>query len=208
LFSCQCRALAYERGKVLSVFIIYLHECKIFLIENELEDSKFNYIGSLCALISTRPHVVSDAMDSDDRLQKIVLSEITKAFDEAMISSSDSNDNGIESSLVSITLPTRGHSQTTKTIVVSSCLIRAAVVVVSNWQDTGNNQGNKNIIGEEIGPEELFQRLLGYLVIPVSSSSTCKTVDTKSISGLASAVYKHSNMRASTVEDVSLLKKC
>eukprot|EP00804_Cyclotella_cryptica_P023942 CCRYP_010070-RB/>CCRYP_010070-RB protein AED:0.03 eAED:0.03 QI:390/1/1/1/0.8/0.83/6/266/1137 len=50
-----CRALAYERGKVLSVFILYLHEYKKFLIEHELEDRKFNYIGSLCALISTRP---------------------------------------------------------------------------------------------------------------------------------------------------------
>jgi len=79
---------------------------------------------------------------------------------------------------------------------------------VSTWQDTGKNQFNTTIIEEEIGPEELFQRLLGYLVIPGSSSSACNTVDTKSISGLASAVYKHSNMRASTVEDVSLLKKC
>ncbi|KAL7488211.1 hypothetical protein ACHAW6_015042 [Cyclotella cf. meneghiniana] len=202
-----CRALAYERGKVLSVLIIYLHEYKIFLIENELEDSKFSFIGSLCALISTRPHVVSDAMDSDDRLRKLVLSEITTAFDEAMISSSDSNDNCVESSLVSITLPIKDHSQATKSIVVSSCLIRAAVVVVSNWQDTGKYQCNTNIIGEVMGPEVLFQRLLEYLVIPVSSSSACKTVDTKSVSGLASAVYKHSNMRASTVEDwVSLAK--
>jgi hypothetical protein len=129
-----------------------------------------------------------DAMDINSELQALILSEITRAFDNASQDVNPESDDN-EKKLVLLQILALDHGL--KTIVVRACLVRAAVVIISNWQD--EDEGAKS---NELGVKsnDCFRRLLSYLIIPAADENK---------SGLASALYKHDNAPAASIEDVS-----
>ena len=111
--------------------------------------------------------------------------QITRAFDKA-VSEKDSNNN----KEVFLRVPALDDKATCTTVWILSSLLRAAVVIVSNWEDHGDSQCNSNTT------DEYFTRLLAYLIIPPDLGK-------KSISGLASALNEDDRTPAASIEDVS-----
>ena len=129
------------------------------------------------------------------QLQALLLMQITRAFDKA-VSKKDSNDN----KEVILKLPVLGTA-TCRTVWILSSLLRAAVVIVSNWEDHGDIQCTPNCSTTD----EYFTRLLAYLIIPPEPSTHDSDLGKKSISGLASALNEHDRTPAASIEDVSVL---
>ena len=108
----------------------------------------------------------------------LTITKVKYAFEQAVESQT------IASSLVvAITIPREsGVIQA----VVSSNLLHAAIILISNWKKrdgvTQNSEEETAILG-----------LLTYLVIPYNGAGD---------SGLSSAWYKHNQKRAVTVEEV------
>lgn len=167
--------------------------------QNELDEDgafDFQFTERLCRLIAMRPHVCSDSMNCNAELQTLVLSEVTSAFDEAIKSSNSCGNSKLS---VSMRVLTEGGGSSTKTIVVSLSLIRAAVVVVSDWKDIGGTMCNTDSGNGVHTAANLFWRLLRYIV-------PAPDLYKKSLSGLASAVYNETNTRVASVEDVSRVR--
>lgn len=141
-------------------------------------------------------------MDANDDLRMLLLTEITLAFDKA-VNEIGFDDRIDEDGLVSLQLPASEQQCNPKrAILVPLYLLRAAVVVISNWQDRDQNQRYENPVDTETSSnsksEKFFTRLLGYLITPAQSN-----MDMCPISGLATAVYKQDNTPVSSIEDVS-----
>ena len=135
-------------------------------------------------------------MEVNDELRNLLLTDITLAFDESVNGKFSDQSIG-ENELVSLQLP--ALEQQMRTILVPLYLVRAAVVVISNWHD--KKPCYENTVQTEtklrMRHEELFARLLGYLISPAPSSLD------KCISGLATAARQQDNTPVSSIEDVS-----
>ena len=195
-------ALAYERGKVLSIYTMALFDYRRYLKECAI-DIDFDFVSSLCELMAQRPHVCSDALDRFPDFRSLAVAEVKTAFDKAI--SSNANDSTPVSSLVVITLPNEicSDKNAVKTnVVVPSNLIQAAIILISNWQNVDCKDGEEER-AEEIGKHmnESIMCLLKYLIIPFSVNNS----DGEELSGAASAVYKHNGARAVSVEEVSFV---
>jgi hypothetical protein len=183
---------------VLSVYILSLHKYSQFMVEHDIQH-EFNFVAAVCQLVSSRPHVCIDAMEINSELQSLILGEITGAFEKAikgsdfcdasdMAADLDSNSAIDETELVVINIA--NHESITKKIIVTVCLVRAAVVVASNWRNCGQDEKKS---------ENNFKRLLGFLIIPPENGNGQKPVS----SGLANAVFKCDNKPTASIEDVS-----
>lgn len=191
LLAFQSRALACERGKVISMYISALSEFK------KLED--FNFVSTLCELIAVRPHVCSDAFDRFPYLRALAITEITGTFEQAVESShvSLAVQRDPAQSLVTITIPREApesaQNGSVTHVVVSSNLLHAAIILISNWQRRDHDEDDAQNV-----EETSILHLLRYLVIPFTNEG-----DGNTLSGLSSAKHKHNKKGAVSVEEVS-----
>ena len=200
----QSHALAYERGKILSIYVLALHEYKRFVEEKKLE-ANFDFVSSICELISVRPHVCSDAMDRFPDFKILAIAEVKNAFEEAMVS--DRADLTTDSTSVVVTVPREVSDSTDQSkevdVVVSSHLMQAAIILISNWQNTSCVEDEEqNTEEERENTEASVMQLLKYLVIPFLRNGYNGETG-KSTSGAANAKYKHNGARAVSVEQVN-----
>ena len=159
-------------------YILALSEYTKFLDKHKVEVQDSDFDAVLCELISTRPTVCSDAFDRYPDLRVLTITKVKYAFEQAVESQT------IASSLVvAITIPREsGVIQA----VVSSNLLHAAIILISNWK-------RRDGVTQNSDEETAILRLLTYLVIPYNGAGD---------SGLSSAWYKHNQKRAVTVEEV------
>jgi len=114
------RACAYERGYVLSTYILALSKYREFMQTND-----FNFVSSLCELINIRPHVFAEALERFPELRRLCIAEVKKAIDDAITY------NGAVSPTDSKTVTILVKSQER---ILPSNLLSALIVILSNWQ--------------------------------------------------------------------------
>ena len=73
--------MAYERGKVLSMYISALSQYKMFL-EKYLTEEDFDFVSTLSELITARSRVFSDAFDQFPSLRMLAIAEVKTAFEQ------------------------------------------------------------------------------------------------------------------------------
>jgi len=173
----QSCALAYERGKVLSAYISALSKYEQFLGEEALgESSDFDFVSALCSLIAGRPRVFIEAFDRDPPLRALVIDEVGKSFDK-VAESTDTARAPASSPLVTITVLKDGNDSS---MVVPSILLRAAIILLSNWKRRDNGESDMQNVKEEASISRLLRE-----------------------SGLSSAKYEDSGERAVSVDEVN-----
>lgn len=173
----QSCALAYERGKVLSAYISALSKYEQFGGEEALgESSDFDFVSALCSLIAGRPRVFIEAFDRDPPLRALVIDEVGKSFDKA-VESTDTARAPASSPLVTITVLKDGNDGS---VVVPSILLRAAIILLSNWKRRDNGESDMQNAKEEASISRLLRE-----------------------SGLSSAKYEDSGERAVSVDEVN-----
>ena len=173
----QSCALAYERGKVLSAYISALSKYEQFLEKEALGGSSdFDFVSTLCQLIAGRPHVFIGAFGRDPPLRALAIDEVGKSFDKA-VESTDTARAPASSPLVTITVLKDGNDGS---VVVPSILLRAAIILLSNWKRRDNGESDMQNAKEEASISRLLRE-----------------------SGLSSAKYEDSGERAVSVDEVN-----
>ena len=156
---------------------------------------KFDFVTTICEMISSRPHVFTDSMNCSKMMQTLILREIEESFNEA-ISGKEYSNTIDEASLVTMKI-------SCKTIIISASLLRAAVVVISSWKDVDedNYNTNANEKAAKIDADDCFNRLLECLII---SARLSNSDDEKTVTGLASA-RRRDNSPLVLIEDVNFI---
>jgi len=128
------RACAYERGEVLSTYVLGLSKYREFMQSNE-----FNFVSSLCELINIRPHVFAEALERFPELRRLCITEVKHAIDDAI--TSDKTDVPIDPTDVTILVKSQEY-------VLPQNLLGAFIVLMSNWQkgDTTKESEEDNIM--------------------------------------------------------------
>ena len=119
------RACAYERGHVLSTYIQALSEYRECIQAND-----FNFVSSLCDLISNRPHVFAEAFRIPE-LRRLCISEVKRAIDDAMVQ----QNSGLSSDQAVVTITINSSEY-----VLGSNIIGACIVIMSNWEEAESVQ--------------------------------------------------------------------
>lgn len=195
----QSKALAYERGKVLCSYISALSEYKNFVEKHEHDNicGEFNFASTLCELIALRRHDFTDAYDRFASLRKLAITEVSNSFEEATKPNFTAP---TATSLVTITVPPVDNSNQNNgatTAVISSNLLHASIILISNWQRKDSEEGEAQNSSEESS----IMHLLRFLIIPFTSNGSSK-VEENTVSGLSSAKHKHNMQPAVSVEEV------
>ncbi|KAL7500440.1 hypothetical protein ACHAWT_008914, partial [Skeletonema menzelii] len=135
------RACAYERGGVLSTYVIALSKYRKFMQSND-----FNFVSSLCELINIRPHVFGEALERFPELRRLCITEVKHAIVDAITpnraaaTSSTVHENEKKKN-VTIIVKTQEY-------MLPSNLLGAFIVIMSNWQkgDTTEESEEDNIM--------------------------------------------------------------
>ncbi len=114
------RACAYERGYVLSTYILALSKYREFMQTND-----FNFVSSLCELINIRPHVFAEALERFPELRRLCIAEVKQAIDDAITHNGAVSPN--DSKAVTILVKSQER-------ILPSNLLSALIVILSNWQ--------------------------------------------------------------------------
>ncbi|KAL7535980.1 hypothetical protein ACHAXR_006845, partial [Thalassiosira sp. AJA248-18] len=196
----QSKALAYERGKVLSIYVSALSEYKDFLEKHKIQE-EFDFASTLCELIALRSHVCSDSFDRFTPLRALAIAEVEKAFEHA-VTSNGAVHNTPASSLVTITVPRKvtvsaQNDDDVTNVVVSSNLLHASIILISNWQRRDSDER------EAQNEETSISCLLRFLVIPFIPNGSGEVGEN---TGLASAKNKHNKKRAVSIDE--LINSC
>lgn len=185
---------------VLALYVLSLHRYVTFCAEHALHH-KIEFVPTMCQLVSSRPHVCTDAMLVNSELEVLILNELTRAFDNAMNETGQKENDTSEDIAVALDIPVLDGSA--KNVTLPACLLKAAVVVVSNWQSgASDDECKSNTIEKRIGlnaENSSFERLLWYIIPPTDDKASQKA------SGLASAVYSD-DAPAASIEDVSVIR--
>lgn len=139
------RACAYERGGVLSTYILGLSQYRDFMKEND-----FNFVSTICELISLRPHVFAEAFEKPE-LRSLCISEVKLAIDGAV---ADKKDKTMSETDVTIAVQS-------ERIVLPKNVLGAFIVIMSNWQkgETTSKAEENNVM-----------TLLKQLIVPIEES--------------------------------------
>jgi hypothetical protein len=183
------KALAFEQGKVLMHYISALNQYELFLKEHQI-DEEFDFDAVLCQLISSRPTVCCDAFDRYSEIRALAITKVKAAFERSLVSNGGAQTTPDDSLLQVVVAIPRGEvndDQKVTHAIISSDLLHACIILISNWQSNDNNETNTD-------EESAISQLLRYLVIPYTD---------KGDSGLSSAWYNHNQKRAVSVEEVS-----
>ena len=135
------RACAYERGGVLSTYVIALSKYRKFMQSND-----FNFVSSLCELINIRPHVFGEALERFPELRRLCITEVKHAIVDAITpnraaaTSSTVHENEKKKNVTIIVK--------TQECMLTSNLLGAFIVIMSNWQkgDTTEESEEDNIM--------------------------------------------------------------
>ena len=179
---------------MLKHYILALCEYNKFIEEHRLDEA-FDFDAILCEIVASRPSVCSDTFDRFPDLRALAVAKVHGAFVQALDSSGAAAaavdvTSASSSLMVAITIPKEdGGQQSAKVThaVVSSNLLHAAIILISNWQHRGEDAQN-------VDEENAIMQLLRYLVLPYTD---------KGDSGLSSAWYNHNQKRAVSIEEVS-----
>lgn len=179
---------------MLKHYILALYEYNKFIEEHRLDEA-FDFDAILCEIVASRPSVCSDTFDRFPDLRALAVAKVHGAFVQALDSSgaataaaAASVTPASSSLMVAITIPKEDSGQQSAKVthaVVSSNLLHAAIILISNWQHRGEDAQN-------VDEENAIMQLLRYLVLPYTD---------KGDSGLSSAWYNQK--RAVSVEEVS-----
>ena len=183
------KALAFEQGKVLMHYISALNQYELFLKEHQIDEG-FDFDAVLCQLIASRPTVCCDAFDKYSDIRALAITKVKGAFVRSLESNGGAQTTPNDSLLQVVVAIPRGEvngDQKVTHAVISSDLLHACIILISNWQSNDNNETNTD-------EESAISQLLRYLVIPYTD---------KGDSGLSSAWYNHNQKRAVSVEEVS-----
>ena len=184
------------------MYISALSENKIFLDEYNIEED-FDFVSTLCELITVRSRVCSDAFDRFPPLRALAIAEVKNAFEQAIESNGNNTlHRAAASYLVAIAIPRQVNDFVQKgdisNVVVSSNLLHTAIILISNWQRRDYGESGAQNIDEETS----ILHLLRYLVIPFVPNGLDEG-DGNTVSGLSSAKHKHNGKRAVSVEEVN-----
>ncbi len=114
------RACAYERGYVLSTYVLALSKYREFM-----QTDDFNFVSSLCELINIRPHVFAEAFERFLELRRLCIAEVKHAIDDAITH----NDAVSPNDSKTVTILVRSQER-----ILPSNLLSALIVILSNWQ--------------------------------------------------------------------------
>lgn len=180
------KALAFEQGKVLMHYISALNQYEMFLKEHQM-DEEFDFDAVLCKLIASRPTVCCDAFDRYSDIRALAITKVKAAFEGSLESNGGAQTTPDASLLQVVVAIPRGEDQKVTHAVISSDLLHACIILISNCQSNDNDETNTD-------EDTATSQLLRYLVIPYTD---------KGDSGLSSAWYNHNQKRAVSVEEVS-----
>ena len=107
------RACAYERGEVLSTYVLGLSKYR----------DDFNFVSSLCELINIRPHVFAEALERFPELRRLCITEVKHAIDEAVTP----NTADVPSD-PAVTIAAKSQD------ALPQNLLGAFIILMSNWQ--------------------------------------------------------------------------
>ena len=114
------RACAYERGYVLSTYVLALSKYREFMQTND-----FNFVSLLCELINIRPHVFAEALERFPELRRLCISEVKHAIDDAITCNKAVAPN--DSKIVTFLVKSQER-------ILPSNLLSAFIVIMSSWQ--------------------------------------------------------------------------
>lgn len=190
---------------MLSNYVLALYEYNAFLKKHDILDD-FDFASTLCELIALRSHVCSEVFDRFPPLRLLAVSQVRKAFAQAI--ASDSAHHPIVAALtnfVTLTI-TKEVSESVEndgdaiSVVISSNLLHASIILISNWQKRSGEESEQQNNEEE----KSIVHLLRYLVIPFKPTNEAAGLGGNSTSGLSSAKHKLSGKSAVSVAEVSV----
>lgn len=152
------RACAYEKGEVLSTYILFLSKYRDFLQE-------YDFNGTLCELISSRPHVFAEAFERFSDLRILCISEVKHAIDHAIAPNKDDVPSDPSDVIISVK---------SKEFFINKNVLGAFIVLMSNWQ--------KGDTTEEVEEEDIIA-LLNKLIVPVEQASADSLLSTAMLNG-------------------------
>ena len=128
------RACAYERGGVLSTYVLALSKYREFMQAND-----FDFVSSLCELINIRPHVFAEALKRFPELRRLCISEVKHAIEDAIAPNKADAPN--DSTAVTILVNSQEY-------MLPGNLLGAFIVIMSNWQkgETTEESEENNIM--------------------------------------------------------------
>ena len=221
------KAVFQERASILRSYTVGLLLFDRYLKQRNESKAQvsFNFVSTLCELLSTRPHVCASAMHSDGDYRQMMAQEVYKEVerlraascqeqDRQQSSKYNDADNGNSSSsrLVSIrilkkALDCNDHAEDTERIEVEIpfAVLRASVLLLSAWHDSD--------IEKDIHPEvESSQPRNGIIVAMCQDLLGASNKGHGSEVGAAGAFFVSENSKlnkrlALTVEDWTMLAK-
>ena len=126
---------------MLKHYILALYEYNKFIEEHRLDEA-FDFDAILCEIVASRPSVCSDTFDRFPDLRALAVAKVHGAFVQALDSSgaaaaAEGVTSASSSLMVAITIPKEDGGQQSANVthaVVSSNLLHAAIILISNWQ--------------------------------------------------------------------------
>ncbi len=195
---------------MLCVYVLALRQYIDFATNNGVE-IPWNFTNILCELLSIRPHVCCAAMDRHTDLQNLAIDAVHNGFETYIngeikhLESCSSvemkifwNDDKIKSC-------NESKNEEPVSVCIPLQLLRAAIVLISNWRDekgedlTDNSIAHDNTQSKPDKPRETLLLLVDYL-IPLHDNSSQRNVSFES--GAASATFIQNGKRAVSVEQV------
>lgn len=184
-------AATYERGRVLRSLILALEQHVAFAKSHGV-DSELQFPELLVELISKRPSVFAEAIDSFADLRSVVIRIIHGAFSTHRLNGEEpTSTNG---DVVRLTLerePSSSNNTDTVVIGLPHTLLQATSVLLSIWKDTAN----------EVVPDETASAVKD--LVDALLRNDVPDVNSKGDVGLASAIHCGSGAAAVSVELVS-----
>jgi integrator complex subunit 1 len=179
-------AAKYERGRVLKSIVMALQAHTTFAEAHDIAVGH-HFPVLLSLLVSQRPNVYAEAIDSFPDFRSLVIRVIS---DELGVGRDQSNVGEVGTSYVQIKLKREDDRVEEKT--VPAALLQTTCILLSVWSGSGQGDGKD---GKLI--EELVDMLMLKTDDNISSSSSAKCSF-----GLASAVFVVNNDMAMTVDSV------
>jgi hypothetical protein len=189
----QSTAATFERGKVLCSLLMAL-EKHIGFAERHKIEVEWNFSTLLVRLISSRPGVYAEAMDTFSDLRSLAIRVAHDEFSRCAKQEATEDEGGSDGVVIVKLFPT--SFLMTEEVKLPLSLLKSISVLLSIWKDH-DDQGDKDTAGAGAVNE-----LVGSLMR--SSTEEGSGVLESNTVGLASAVMADSSLKAVSVESVSL----
>jgi hypothetical protein len=189
----QSTAATFERGKVLCSVLMALEKHIEFAETHKIEVA-WNFSTLLVRLISSRPGVYAEAMDTFSDLRSLAIRVAHDEFSRCAKQQAGGVEGGPDGVVIVKLFPTSFSK--TEEVKLPLSLLKSISVLLSIWKDH-DDQGDKDTTGAGAVNE-----LVGSLMRS-STEEGSEVLENNSV-GLASAVMADSGLKAVSVESVSL----